>query len=167
MRLKTFLLESIRMKGECSVLGIFLPCSVQFNTFEVSLSSDSGCPRSVQHQSYFSKIVRRTKHPHLLASVALLPELSHSGRSEPVYSCIQDFFCWQRSYPLTIMKKSSPCSPCLTTASPSSNEIASRASATVSLSQASRFAGRIINQYSPYKVYRMCILFCSYRELKL
>ena len=151
---------------EKSILELLLPCSVQFNTFEMSLSRDSCSPGSVQHQSYFSKIVRWTQHSHLLASITLNPELSDSGSSEHLIFR-HSISCCYRSYPLTIMKKSSPCSPCFTTASPSSNEIASRASATVSLSQASRFAGRIINQYSPYKEFRMCILFCSYRELKL
>ena len=44
------------------------------------------------------------------------------------------------SHPSTMMKKSSPGSPCLTTSAPSSNDVASRASATVSLSHLSRFS---------------------------
>ena len=42
--------------------------------------------------------------------------------------------------PSKMMKKSFPDSPCVTTTSPSSNEVASNASATVSLSHLSRFS---------------------------
>ena len=42
--------------------------------------------------------------------------------------------------PSKMIKKSFPDSPCVTTTSPSSNEVASNASATVSLSHLSRFS---------------------------
>ena len=43
--------------------------------------------------------------------------------------------------PSNIIKKSSPDPPCVTTTSPSSNETASKASATVNLSHLSKFSG--------------------------
>ena len=63
--------------------------------------------------------------------------------------------------PSKMIKKSFPDSPCVTTTSPSSNEVASNASATVSLSHLSKFSIKMKNNF------RSVLSFKAYKEITL
>ena len=60
---------------------IILPCSVQFDTFQLSLSCYSSSSWSVQHEGNLAKIIWRSKKTNLFTCFSLFSILSYCGSS--------------------------------------------------------------------------------------